>query len=214
MTEEELFQSVVSAEKGGEAVAVDEARRNYVERFPDGKEATNVRFRLGIATLLVGGSVPEATLFFKDAAADKKSALAKEARISLAICLNAQKKRQQAIFELKKLLPSGATPSANTASALEYLCMFVRDSGAKQVELEPIEERRREHLRVLADGEKNTLAKAQYLRRLATAFLDTGSGLAGAKAQKVLNEVIKLGPNAKEEVKAARMMLKQLINKR
>jgi len=214
MTEASLKQAIDDAVSAGDMTAIEAARRAYVERHPDGDAAADTRFRLGLTLLLTGGDLDEATQLFKDAAAEKSAPISAEARISYALCLNAKKKRQQAIFELRKLLPARATPTPTTAKALEYLSTFLREAGDKNADLDKVDEQRQEHLTTLADDEADPEQKGSYLLRLAAAYVDTGRGPDRTKAQRVLNDVLKLGPKAATSVKSARAELKALAQRR
>ncbi len=216
MLPQDAAKKVKDAIDAGDPDATDAARLAYLEVDGSGDVAADMRYRLGLSRLFRHRDTEGAIEFFKEAAAEKGSPIAPEARVSLALCLSAKGKRQQAIFELRKMLPEGAPPSIHTAQALDFLSMLLRDSGAQQKDVMAVDAQRRTHLRALADGAASGAAadgteQAHYLLRLAAAHADGGTGIDLASARKVYDEVIKLGAKAGDTaVQAARAALKQL----
>src|SRR5690606_5717857 len=122
--------------------AVAPAREAYPEIAPACADATEVRYKLGLSLLFRKQDVDGALAMFKEAAQDKESPLGPEARVSYALCLLNKNKRQQAIFELRKLLPQGVKPSFHTVQALDFLAMLLRDSGAAAADIVKIDQQR------------------------------------------------------------------------
>lgn len=203
-------RAVEAALSAGDPDQVDAARAAYLEVDGKGAVAADMRYRLGLSRLFRHKDTDGAIELFKEAAAERGAPVAPEARVSLALCLSARGKRQQAIFELRKMLPEGATPTIHTAQALDFLSMLLRDSGAAQKDITAVDASRRSHLRVLADVTAAPVEKAHYLLRLGAAFVDGGTGVDLATARKVYDEVIKLGSKADVAVQAARQALKSL----
>jgi tetratricopeptide (TPR) repeat protein len=195
--------AVQKALLAGDADAVDAARAAYLELESRGPVAADMRYRLGLSRLFRHKDPDGAIEFFKDAAAEKGAPVANEARVSLALCLSSRGKRQNAIFELKKMLPEGAPPTPHTANALDFLSLLLRESKAPHKDIIAVDEQRKHHLKSLADSSADIGDKAHYLMRFAAAFAD-GGGVELATAKKIYDDVIKLGPKAGTAVAAAR----------
>src|SRR5690606_32617723 len=127
---------------------------------------------------------------------DKTSPLGPEARVSYALCLLNKNKRQQAIFELRKLLPQGVRPSFHTVQALDFLAMLLRDSGAPEADILKVDQQRVAHLEQLAAEAIEPMEKAHFWLRLAAAHIDGGTRQDLELARARLGDVLKLGPAA------------------
>ena len=207
---DEALEGVQKAVLAADPEKLDAARRAYLEVDGKGPVAADMRYRLGLSRLFVHRDPDGAIELFKEAASEKGAPIAPEARVSLALCLSTRGKRQQAIFELRKMLPEGVTPTVHTAQALDFLAMLLRDSGAQEKDIISVDEQRKKHLLALAmslaGGEK-----AHYLLRLAAAHVDAGTGPELAMARKRYDEVIKMGAAGGDSaVQAARQALKML----
>ena len=208
---DDAARAVVQALTSGDPDRVDAARNAYLEVDGKGAVAADMRYRLGLSRLFRHRDPDGAIELFKEAAAEKSAPVAPEARVSLALCLSSRGKRQQAIFELRKMLPEGAASTIHTAQALDFLSMLLRDSGAAHKDVIAVDETRKGHLRALATDARDGLEKAHYLLRLAAAFADGGTGIDFVSARKVYDEVIKLGAKAGESaLQAARQAQKSL----
>lgn len=208
---EDLLSAVRGAEAGGDPDAVDAARGAYLEVNPSGPEAAEIRFRHGVSTLMRQRNTDAALALFKAAAADKGAEIAPQARIAYASVLFSKSKQTQAIFELRKLLPERAEPSVNTVSALEFLALFLRETGAKPADIAKVQDRRFEHIDALAKGADNVEERAHWMLRLATAYADGSEPGDLQRAREKYSELIKLGARAgKDTLKAAREGLKSL----
>ncbi len=199
---DDAAQAIAKALAAGNDDAVDAARAAYLEVEGRGAVAADIRYRLGLSRLFRHKDTAGALEFFKDAAAEKGAPVANEARVSLALLLSSTGKRQQAIFELKKMLPEGVAASVHTAQALDFLSVLLRESKAQHKDIIAVDETRKVHLKVLADGTNNGIQKAHYLLRLAAAWADGGGGVDNAAARKVYDDVIKLGAKAGAEAVA------------
>lgn len=210
-TIEHRLQAVRSAEDAGDPERLDEARKAYLELDETGPVAAEMRYRLGLSRLFRHQDAAGAIELFKLAANEKGAPIAPEARVSLALCMHAQKKTKQAIFELKKMLPQGAPATIHTAQALDFLSLLLRESGAPVAEVMACDKDRLDHLERLAKGATDLVEKAHYMLRIAAAHADGGTGQDFALARKKYDEVLKLGPKAGDSALAsARAALKVL----
>jgi hypothetical protein len=206
-----LWAELKAAEEGADPDVLDEKRRAYLELEPTGHEAAEVRYRLGLSRLFRHQDSAGALELFKAAANEKGAPIAPEARVSLALCLSSKGKRQQAIFELRKMLPAKVEPSIHTAQALDFLSLLLRESGAAASEHMLVDEQRRQHLLALASKSSDPLERAHYLLRLAAAYADGQTSQDSALARARYEEVVKLGAIAGESaLQAARAALKVL----
>jgi len=211
MDVEDAARAVEEALSTGDPDRVDAARVAYLEVDGRGPVAADMRYRLGLSRLFRHRDADGAIELFKEAAGERGAPVAPEARVSLALCLSSRGKRQQAIFELRKMLPEGAAPTVHTAQALDFLSMLLRDSGAPQKDIAAVDTQRRAHLRALAEGSAAPMEKAHWLLRLGAALIDGGTGVDIAAARKAYDEVIKLGPKAGDSaVQAARQAIKTM----
>jgi hypothetical protein len=211
MDVEEAARAVESALAAGDPERVDAARLAYLVVDGRGATAADMRYRLGLSRLFRHRDTEGAIELFKEAAAERGAPVAPEARVSLALCLAARSKRQQAIFELRKMLPEGVAPSVHTGQALDFLSMLLRDSGAPHKDIVAVDTQRRAHLRALADAATDGIEKAHYLLRLGAAFVDGGTAVDFAGARKAYDEVVKLGARAGDTaVQAARQAHKTI----
>lgn len=206
-----LLTAVRDAEAGGDPDAVDAAREAFLETNPAGPEAAEVRYRHGLSRLFRHQDSEGAMALFKTAAQEKGMGIAAEARVSYALLLHSKQKRQQAIFELRKLLPVGVKPSIHTANALDFLALILRESKAQAAELDKVEDQRIEHLEALAAEAKEPVERAHWLLRLGAAWVDRDRPIAVGKARAFFGDVVKMGPKAGESaLEMARAQLKSL----
>ena len=208
---EEILQDLNAAIAANDNDRVDELRERYLEVAPSSNETSDIRYRHGLSKLFRHQDVSAAMVLFKEAAANKSAPIAPEARISYALCLRTQRKFTQAIFELKKLLPTGVAPSMHTAQALDFLGVIMRESTTtKPADIEKNDLLRVEHLQSLVDDATAVDDRAQWLLRLAAAYADCGTGGDIGRARQTLQKVIKLGKSAGPALKSARAQLKLL----
>jgi len=208
---DEALRAVNQALDAGDPEQVEAARRAYLEVDGHGAVAADMRYRLGLSRLFHHRDREGAIELFKEAAGDRGAAVAGEARVSLALCLSSTGKRQQAIFELRKMLPEGVSPSMNTVQALDFLSVLLRDSGAQQRDIIAVDEQRKAHLLALANASSNGQEKAHFLLRLAAAHADAGTAPEFILARKRFDEVVKMGAAAGDSaVQSARAALKLL----
>jgi len=206
-----LLEAIQAPENQENPKALDALREKYIEAAPNSPEATEARYRLGLSFLFRHKNMDQARELLKAAAADKGHPVAPEARVNYALILHAQKKRQQAIFELRKLLVPGASPSMHTASALDFLSLLLRESGARPEDINKIESHRRDHLEALAKSETDLFERAHWLLRLATAFADGDEPWEWQQARTQFQEIIKMGADVGDSlVEAARTAMKAL----
>jgi tetratricopeptide (TPR) repeat protein len=190
---------------------LDQARAAFLLAVPNGNDAAEVRYRLGLSRLFRHQDADGAIELFRDAAAEKGATIAPEARVSLAICLANKGKRQQAIFELRRMLPEGAAATIHTVQALDFLSMILRQSGAAMKEIMSVDEQRKRHLTSMVGQAVESTERAHYLLRLAAAHADGGTGVELAAARKRYEEVLGMGPKAGDAaIQATRAALKTL----
>jgi tetratricopeptide (TPR) repeat protein len=191
--------------------ALDAARAAYLDAVRSGPEAAEVRYRLGLSRLFRHQDVAGAIELLKDAAAEKGAPIAPEARVSLAICLAHHGKRQQALFELRRMVPEGAPPTVHTVQALDFLSTLLRQSGAAMKDVLAADELRKKHLQAMVSSASDKSERAHYLLRLAAAHGDSATGPELAAARKRYEEVIAMGAAAGDSaVAAARAAMKSL----
>jgi hypothetical protein len=209
--EDQLLAAVRRAEAGDSPDHVDTARAAYLEVNPQGAESAEVRYRHGLSRLFRHKDADGALVLFRDAAQEKSATCAGDARVSYALLLLSKNKRQQAIFELKKVVPDNAAATPQTASALDFLTMMLRDAQAKVDEIARYEDMRRAHLKSLVDDATSPSEKAHWLLRLGAAFAD-GEGTADmTKARNAFSDVVKMGGSAGDSaVQSAKAALKSL----
>ena len=208
---ESLLQAIRQAEANEDYESLDSLREEYIACAPGSPEATDARYRLGLSYLFRQKNMERAKTVLKDAASDKNHPIAPAARVSYALLLNAQQKRQQAMFELRKLLGAGQPPSVHTASALDFLSLLLRESGAQSADIQKVEEQRRSHLEVLAEQETDPMEKAHWWLRLGTAYADGEEPWEWQKARSYYQDIVKLGAKAgNSAVQAARDAMKTL----
>jgi hypothetical protein len=208
---DDAARAVAEAVLAGDPDRLDAARVAYLEVDGKGAVAADMRYRLGLSRLFRHRDPDGAIELFKEAAAEKGAPVAPEARVSLALCLSTRGKRQQAIFELRKMLPEGGPATIHTAQALDFLSMLLRESAAPHKDVIAVDETRKVHLRSLATSTTDGTEKAHYLLRLAAAWADGATGIDFAAARKVYDEVIKLGAKAGDTaIQAARQAQKSL----
>lgn len=210
-TIDDRLKLVRTAEDAGDPERLDEARKAYLEVDETGAVAAEMRYRLGLSRLFRHQDSAGAMELFKLAANEKQAPVAPEARVSLALCMHAQRKTKQAIFELKKMLPQGAAASIHTVQALDFLSLLLRESGAAATEVLACDKDRVDHLEALAKHAGDPVEKAHYMLRTAACHADGGTGQDLALARKKYDDVIKLGPKAGESALAtAKAALKVL----
>ncbi len=211
MDGDDLLRAIRDAEDKGDPELLDARRRAFLEETTTGPVAAEMRYRLGLSTLFRKQDVFAAMELFKLAANERGAPVSPEARVSYALCLVARQKRQQAIFELRKLLPQGCDPSIHTVQALDFLSLLMRESGAQQGDVITVDVERKKHLEVLAARASDVVEKAHYWLRLAAAHADGGTGADYALARARYDDVVKLGAAAGESaIQAARAALKTL----
>jgi hypothetical protein len=210
-TIDDRLKAVRAAEDAGDPERLDEARRAYLEVDGSGAVAAETRYRLGLSRLFRHQDSAGAIELFKLAANERGAAVSAEARVSLALCLHAQKKTKQAVFELKKMLPQGMAASIHTVQALDFLSLLLRESQAPATEIFECDKDRIDHLEALARGAGDPIEKAHYMLRAAACHADGGTGQDFALARKKYDDVIQLGPQAGESaLQAAKAALKVL----
>jgi hypothetical protein len=212
----DLQRQVAQAESEGDADKAEQLQAEIIDNAPDSAEATEARFRLGLAILFRHKNTEQALAFFKAAAAAKdKTAYAHSARVSQALCLWSLNKRQQAIFELRKLLPKDVQPAGHTAMALDFLSLLLRESHAAAADIVKVDTQRKEHLETLAANANNDEEKSHFMNRLAAAHAEGGNKADQALAKAKYQEVVNLGKKAgAEALAAAKTGLRELAGAR
>ncbi|MEW5853764.1 MAG: hypothetical protein AB2A00_33625 [Myxococcota bacterium] len=193
----------------GNADAVDEARRRLVEELEGDPAAapavTEALYRLGLSTLWRKRDLAAASDLFKRAAEKKDPTWSPVARTSYALTLHAKQKYPQAVFELRKVIGSGA-PTPATTTALCMLCQVLRDSGAKPSEIEKADKERIAALDAMVkQAPAGSEELAQWRVMLAVAHKEGGSR---SECKKQLEAVVAMGNAAGDALASARELLK------
>lgn len=200
---DDIRESLQAAEREQDLDAADAHRNAFLELAPDGAERDEVQFRHALSLLLRHSDVDGALQAFKEVAGSKGGALSQEARVSYAICLAAKKKRQQAIFELRRVIGQGQQITAQSVQALDFLGLFLREAQADSGEIEKVSRLRIEHCRGMAEQAQTPSERGHYLLRLAAALSDQGSTTALAEARATFQQVIRLGKDLPAELLTA-----------
>lgn len=199
---EELQVALAAAEANGELDAADTCREALLELLPDGERRGELHYRLGLSLLLRRRALDDAMPHFKAAAEQRDFPLASEARISHALCLAAKQKRQQAIFELRRLLPARGAPTPQSARALEYLSVLLEQSGAPAAERDAVLQQRVVHLEALLDQSTTDDDRALFGARLAAALLESAAAPQRASARTLLPKVVRWAESGAPELAA------------
>ena len=200
---DDIRDRLQAAELEQDLDAVDAQRTAFLELAPDGAERDDVQFRHALSLLLRHGDVDGALSGFKEIAGRKGGEISHEARISYALCLAAKKKRQQAIFELRRVVGQGQQISAHSVQALDFLSIFLREAQADAGEIEKVFRLRVEHCRGMVEQAQTPDERGHYLLRLGAAWSDQGGPKAFGEAREVFQQVIKLGQKLPAEMLSA-----------
>lgn len=191
------------AEREQDLDAVDAQRAAFLEVAPDGDERDEIEFRHSLSLLLRHGDVDAALAGFKEVAARKGGEISHEARISYALCLAAKKKRQQAIFELRRVAGNGSSANAQSVQALDFLALLLREAQADASEIEKVSRQRIAHCQAMADNATRDEERAHYLLRLAVAWSDQGGTQALRNAREAFQQIVKMGKSAPTDLLSA-----------
>ena len=149
------------------------------------------QYDLGLCYLWRKENIDEAiTLFTEVAKKPEKNDLSHTARASLAICLWHKGQKSKAIFELRKMIPKGCLPNMHTATALDFLYLFLKDSEADSQSIKQTQALRLTHLGQLHKEATEVEDKAAWAMRLAVALAEVGDGPSQQRAKKLCQEII------------------------
>ena len=156
----------------------------------DDATAHQVRYLLGLCVLWRKENLGEAIDLFSEVAKHpSKDAIAKSARTSLAICLWHNAQKAKAIFELRKMVPTGVAPSLHTATALDFLYLFLKDSQADPKSIQQTQALRLTHIGHLYKESTDEQTKAHWALRLAVALSEIGDGPSKKRAKSLCEEI-------------------------
>ena len=149
------------------------------------------QYELGLCHLWRKENMEEAIALFSEVAKKpEKDDLSHTARASLSICLWHTGQKSKAIFELRKMIPKGCPPTMHTATALDFLYLFLKDSSADPQSLKQTQVLRLTHLRHLQQEADNPESKAAWSMRLAVALAEVGDGPSTQSAKKLCQEIL------------------------
>ncbi len=178
-------------------------------------EAVSTKYRLALYLLHQEKKLPDAMTILSELSS--KGVVCDdlhEARISLALCLWNSDKKNQAIFELRKVLSNQNVASIHTTLALDYLTMFLKETKAPD---EAIKKAYTERIKQLAELSATSLdadLEAQLKLRLAAALEERQGPGDNQQAVDIYREVSKLtGKITKENLLIAKEALKRLGKK-
>jgi len=128
MTEaDKALEALNKAREDSDLDAIRTACRKLLETDAAPQIRHQAQYELGLCHLWRKENMNEAiTLFTEVAKKPEKDDLSHTARASLAICLWHTGQKSKAIFELRKMIPKGCPPSMHTATALDFLYLFLK----------------------------------------------------------------------------------------
>lgn len=187
---QELAERVVQALAADDFDAARDARRDIVGGFPDSDEAAEAYYRLGVDALFRARDVVAAMALFEQGAARRHAYWSAAARTSLALCYAQQKRRQKALFELRKVALV-KDPSPHSVAALTWMETLCAEDGEAE-EAAKARTLRIAQLRLLVEQKNCSPAdRGGYLYQLGSALLDAGEK---AEGRKTLLAARALGP--------------------
>jgi hypothetical protein len=213
---EKLKKRLAKAEEADDADQVEQILAEIADTAGESPDGSEARYRLGLSVLFRHKNTEQALALFKEAAkAREKTPFVHSARVSQALCLWALNKRQQAMFELRKLLPKDVQPAGHTAMALDFLSLLLRESGAPAKDIAKVDADRKAHLEALAANAEGDEEKAHFMVRLAAVHAEGENKADLALAKGKYQDVVNLGKKAgKENLSTAKAGLKTLASVR
>ncbi|MBL92461.1 MAG: hypothetical protein CMH56_11700 [Myxococcales bacterium] len=185
------LERLKKAREANDLEELEAACRALLAEGIDDITAHEVQYQLGLCLLWRKENLDEAiTLFGQAAKHPSKDAIATAARTSLAICLWHNQQKAKAIFELRKMIPKGCPPSQFTATALDFLYMFLCDSQADPKSIQQTQALRLTHISHLHKETEDAQEKANWGLRLAVALSEVGDGPSKARAKSLCQEIM------------------------
>lgn len=174
--------------------------------------AATARYRVGLHVLHHDKKLDEAMAIIKDVAECKIDCPSwYDAQISYALCLWAKDKKQQSIFELRKVLSESGPAGIHKGIALDYLAIFLRENSASAQDIAKVDQERIDVLSQLSHAEKSVADASQIQLRLAAAFEERGQAGDQDKARAILKELQTLASRLpKSTATAAKEALKRI----
>ena len=209
----ELLKNLAEAVESKKPDAIAAAKKAILGIELTDPESVMAGYRVGLYVFYQEKNLDDALAIFKVLAGCRVPCEDQaNAQITYAICLWAKDKKQQAIFELRKAISGQTAPSASAAAALDYLALFLRDSGAQGQAIALVNEERIKQLEALS---KTTVAgddQAQYVLRLAAAREERRKPGDLERALALYQEISK-SKISKTNLTAAQDAIKRLKNK-
>ena len=169
---------------------LEAACRAVLNEAVDEDTAHQVRYQLGLCLLWRKENLTEAIeLFGQVSKHPSKDDLSRSARTSLAICLFHNGQKSKAIFELRKMIPQGAAPSLHTATALDFLTLFLKESQADTKSIQQTQALRLTHISQLHKDSEDEATAAHWALRLAVALSEVGDGPSRSRAKSLCQEI-------------------------
>ena len=185
------LERLQKARESNDLEELEAACRALLAEDIDDTTAHEVQYQLGLSLLWRKENLDEAiTLFNQAAKHPSKDAIAASARTSLAICLWHNQQKAKAIFELRKMIPKGCTPNQFTATALDFLYMFLRDSQADPKSIQQTQALRLTHINHLYKESDGVQEQASWGLRLAVALSEVGDGPSKVRAKSLCQEIV------------------------
>jgi len=213
MTEQpQALKNLEKAREDSDLVAITAACQDILNTDLDAAIKHQARYELGLCYLWRKENIKEAiSLFSEVAKKPDKDDLCNAARASLAICLWHNGQGSKAIFELRKMIPKGCKPTMHTATALDFLHLFLKDAQADPQSIKQTQALRLTHLGHLHKEAAGPDEKSAWALRLAVGLSEVNDGPSLARAKTLCQEVVALSAELSEDLVAqAKNILKTL----
>lgn len=189
----QALENLEKARKDSDLEAIVAACQDILNTDLEAEIKHQARYELGLCHLWRKENFEEAiSLFAEVAKKPKKDDLSSAARASLAICLWHHGQGSKAIFELRKMIPKGCAPTMHTATALDFLHLFLIDAQADPQSVKQTQALRLTHLGFLHKESKVPAEKSAWALRLAVCLSEVGDGPSRARAKVLCQEIIAL----------------------
>lgn len=173
-------------------VEIEAACRAILNENIEDEISHRCRYQLGLCLLWREENLDEAMGLFAQAAKHpSKDDFSRSARTSHAICLWHSGQKSKAVFELRKMLPQGTEPNMHTATALDFLVLFLKESNSDEKSIQQTQAIRLTHLSHLQREAENPAARGHWKLRLAVALAELGDGPSRSQAKSLCQEVLK-----------------------
>lgn len=192
MTEQpQALVNLEKARKDSDLEAIAAACQDILKADLETEIQHQARYELGLCHLWRKENIQEAIeLFTAVAKKPNKDDLSNAARASLAICLWHHGQGSKAIFELRKMIPKGCVPTMHTATALDFLHLFLKDAQADPQSIKQTQALRLTHLGHLHKEATASETKSAWALRLAIGLSEVGDGPSLARAKTLCQDII------------------------